>query len=80
MTDLTDSLRAEIARAQARYGDFASSHEALGVLTEEYYELIEVIRGNRVDRIRHEALQVAAVALRLAEACEDGGFRRRSGK
>lgn len=80
MTDLTDSLRAEMARAEDRYGDFASTHEGLGVLTEEYHELIEAIQGNRVDRVRHEALQVAAVAMRLAEACEDSGFRRRSVK
>lgn len=80
MSDLTTQLRAEMARAQERYGDFASSHEGFGVLTEEYYELLEMVRSNRVDRIRHEALQVAAVALRLAEACEDSGFRRRSVK
>lgn len=80
MNDLTAILRAEMDRAYLRYGEFASSHEALGVLTEEYHELIEAIQGNRVDRMRQEALQVAAVALRFAEACEDSGFRRRSVK
>jgi len=71
---------AEIERAQERYGDFASTHEALGVLTEEYYELVEAIRGNRLDRIQREAVQVAAVALRLAEACDKGAFAARSVK
>ena len=80
MSDLTDQLREEINRAHSRYGNFASTHEALGVLTEEYYELISAVQGNRVDRIRHEALQVAAVALRLAESCEHTGFISRSVK
>lgn len=80
MTDLTDKLRAEMARAQERYGNFESTHEALGVITEEYYELITAIRGNRMDRIRGEALQVAAAALRLAEACDNTGFVGRSVK
>lgn len=70
----------EVNHAQERYGDFASTHEALGVLTEEYYELVEAIRGNRLDRIQREAVQVAAVALRLAEACDKGAFAARSVK
>jgi hypothetical protein len=78
MTDLTSKLRIEADQAQARYGDFASTHEALGVLTEKYHELVTAIQGNRMDRIRQEALQVSAVALRLAEACEKTGFVSRS--
>jgi len=77
---LTEELSDEMNRARVRYGDFASTHEALGVLTEEYQELIEAIHGNRMDRIQTEALQVAAVAMRLAEACERTGFVSRSVK
>lgn len=80
MSDLTAQLRDEMARAHARYGNPASTHEALGVITEEYHELISAIQGNRMDRIRMEALQVSAAALRLAEACEDMGFVSRSVK
>jgi NTP pyrophosphatase (non-canonical NTP hydrolase) len=80
MKELTDQLRAEMTRAQARYGNPASTHEALGVITEEYHELIGAIQGNRMDRIRMEALQMSAAALRLAEACEDTGFVSRSVK
>lgn len=80
MINLTDELREEMIRAQIRYGNFASTHEALGVLTEEYHELIGAIQGNRVDRIQQEALQVAAVALRLAESCDKTGFVSRSVK
>lgn len=79
-TNLTDAMRNEMAHAQARYGPFASTHEAFGVLTEEVAELTEAIRGNRMDRIRGEALQVATVALRLAESCEDREFIGRSVK
>lgn len=80
MINLTQKLLEECEYAQARYGNFASTHEALGVLTEEYNELIEAIRGSRMDHIRGEALQVSAVALRLAESCDDNGFVGRSVK
>lgn len=65
--------------AAKRYGDFSSSHEALGVLTEEMYELTAVIRANAIEGIREEALDVAAVALRLAAICRSSEiFKRRS--
>jgi NTP pyrophosphatase (non-canonical NTP hydrolase) len=66
-------VRAEIDAAQARYGDFSSMHEAYGVLAEEVAELFEAVRlkqdggSIRENRIRAEAIQVAAVALRIAE-------------
>jgi hypothetical protein len=45
--------------------EFASAHEAIAVLREEYLELEhEVFHGDR-NRIREEALQVAAVAIKL---------------
>lgn len=45
--------------------EFASTHEAIAVLREEYLELEqEVFHGDRT-RIREEALQVAAVAIKL---------------
>jgi len=71
----------EIAKATLRYGDFSSTHEALGVLAEEMAELKDAIRANALESIRMEAIQVAAVALRLAENCRTNtGFQRRSGK
>ena len=63
----------EAERAQLTYGDFASMHEAYGVLAEEVAELFEGVRMHqstepeRGKRIRAEAIQVAAVALRIAE-------------
>ena len=71
--------------AAARYGDFKSTHEALGVLSEEFHELTEAIRENKLGTISHEALQVSAVALRLHDVCERAlagdadGFKERSG-
>lgn len=77
---MTDQIRAEADRAKARYGDFTSTHEALGVLVEEMDELREAVRSNVLIAIEREAIQVAAVALRLAECCSDAGFAERSRK
>lgn len=64
----------EAQRAQSTYGDFSSMHEAYGVLAEEVAELFDAVRMKqsrvnvaRAEAIRLEALQVAAVALRIAE-------------
>ena len=62
----------KIAVAHAKYGDFASMHEAYGVLAEEVAELFDEVRKPQRDmfrghRIRDEAIQVAAVAMRIAE-------------
>ncbi len=59
----------EARRSQARYGDFTSTHEALGVLCEEMAELQSAVHSNMLESVRHEAIQVAAVALRLAVHC-----------
>ena len=72
---LRNELREAIDRArvaQEIYGDFASMHEAYGVLAEEFAELLEAIRirrdsSHRPQDIRNEALDIAAVALRIAE-------------
>jgi len=79
------SWRALVAQrmddAFARYGKFASAHEALGVASEEWDELRAAIHANDLQAIKHEALDLAAVCIRLAEACSDGGdFARRSVK
>lgn len=55
----------EAVRAYDLHGEFKSVHEGLGVLTEEYYELIEAIHANHLDDIEAEATQVAAMAIRL---------------
>lgn len=74
-------LMQRIAAAQERYGPFASTHEALGVASEEWDELRDAIRANNLEAIRHEALDMAAVLVRLwAQLGEDEAMRKRSGK
>ena len=65
-------LYKRILAADARYGNFASAHEALGVASEEWDELRDAIRANDMEAIRHEALDMAAVLVRLwAQLGED---------
>ena len=55
--------------AQDRYGDFASVHEALGVALEEWMELISAVHSSAIESVRDEAIDLAAVLLRLAHQC-----------
>ena len=71
---------ARMKRATLRYGSFASTHEALGVCSEEWDELRDAIRANKLESVREEALDLAAALLRLAEACREPKFIDRSGK
>lgn len=74
----------EIQRIRARYGPLASTHEGLGVLLEEFEELKDEIKkppnSFRSDLLRHEAIQVAAVATRIASdlAHDDSKIRPRT--
>jgi hypothetical protein len=79
-TDCLEVMLKEADAAELRYGPFTSSHEALGVVTEEYHELVGAVMSNDLDRVRAEALQVAACALRFAEACGLKAFIERSHK
>ena len=74
----------EAIEADRKYGEFSSAHEAYGVLAEEMLELLEAIRRNDPFGIRDEATDVAAVAARLADACQSAidretDFGHRSG-
>ena len=69
----------EIERATAKYGAPTSSHEGYGVLAEEVAELLDAIRANDGEAVEQESIQVAAVALRIADACREPAFRKRSG-
>lgn len=71
-TALVDEIVREAARGEMKNGlGYASLHEGLAVLWEEFEELkAEVFRRpehRSLPRLRAEAVQVAAVALRLAE-------------
>lgn len=61
------AVRRRLAEAQSKHRPFASLHEAYAVLLEEVDELWDEVRRRDVDhdRVRDEALDVAAVACRL---------------
>lgn len=70
---------ARMERAQIRYGNFASTHEALGVALEEWDELRAVVQANAIGSVREEALDLAAVLIRLAHQCRtSSSLRERS--
>lgn len=75
---IVDQLITRIAAADKIYGPFASTHEAMGVALEEWTELIDAVHANDITAIRHEALDLAAVLLRLAES-DGAAFLARSG-
>lgn len=70
-----------VESSRRRYGAYRSTHEAYGVLSEEVAELLEAIRGTSMRKIRREAMDVAAVALKLVADIDgdDGSLACRSG-
>jgi NTP pyrophosphatase (non-canonical NTP hydrolase) len=79
--DILYEVESVAAKAHARFGAMASTHEALGVALEEWHELLDAVRANELKQIEHEAIDLAAVLVRLARACRNGGsFQRRSVK
>jgi hypothetical protein len=73
-------IAALIDDADMRYGPFASTHEALGVACEEWDELRAAVHANDMVKIKDEALDLAAVLIRLHDQLARGGpILRRSG-
>lgn len=72
-------LQGQIRYADERYGPFTSAHEGYGVLCEEVAELLDAIRTNKKESIQREAIQVAAVAIRIVQSLENSDTARRSG-
>lgn len=65
----TEEAYLEVRRAKVKHpGEFNSLHEGYGVLLEEVDELWDEIKIDKADRkrVRTEAIQVAAMALRIA--------------
>lgn len=71
--DLIYEVKERIAAAAKRYGPFASTHEALGVAVEEWDELREAIRANKLGGVEMECLDLSAVLIRLARSLRNGG-------
>lgn len=54
------------SRAKQRYGPYSSPHEVLGVLQEEFKEVVDSAHANDWDAFRAELIDIAAVCLRCA--------------
>lgn len=66
----------ELISAQEKWPGFNSAHEGWGVLAEEVDELWDEVKVNQkkrdLDKMRKEAIQVAAMAIRFAvEVCNE---------
>ena len=59
----------EYRRAANKFGSFASDREGFDILDEEVQELKQAIRHGTPEQARAEAIQVAAMALRLLLDC-----------
>ena len=59
---LLDEAMAERLREKGT-GTFASSHEVLGVIQEEFDELLAAVRGNDITAVKYELLDIAVGAI-----------------
>lgn len=71
MTQAIDLVKAELIIATKRHGTFNSTHEGYAVILEELDELWDEVKANSdTPRLRNEATQVAAMAIRfLIDIC-----------
>jgi hypothetical protein len=75
-----NKLWSRVDEADLRYGDFASTHEALGVCCEEWTEFIDAVHANDAERIKRESLDLASALISLHDQIERGGaIIKRSG-
>ncbi len=70
LTTALDLLVLEYQNATCHYRKFNSTHEGYAVLKEEMDELWDAIKQNQSKKeIKKEAIQVAAMAIRLVLDC-----------
>lgn len=74
--DAINDARSELSKAMQQWPPFNSPHEGFAVLNEEFDELKEHVWTNQkardLQKMRKEAIQVAAMALRFAtEVCNE---------
>lgn len=70
----TDLVFGSLGRATALHGrgSYSSAHEILGVVTEEFHELVDAVKSNRIVRVEHELADIAVACL-FGIACIEGG-------
>ena len=70
-------LMGDVQRGVDRYGDYEDLDQALHVIRGEWFELRDEFEYQPPDlgRIRDEALDLAATAIRLAEEIDRGRFK-----
>jgi hypothetical protein len=73
MSDNIVAIAHELARAQRRFPPFASAHEGLAVIREEYLELERAIFHGTGSEAQTEAVQLAAMAARYVVDIGDRG-------
>jgi len=75
--ELLNAIHDEVNRAKGLYPKFHSLHEGYGVLLEEVDELWDMIKASKLikadDRMKAEAIQIAAMAVRFIEDLYDAG-------
>lgn len=60
--------------SQKGHGCFASSHEALGIVTEEYHELVAAVGSNNPADVDAEMLDIAVAAIFSIVSRQSGGM------
>jgi hypothetical protein len=69
ISDILQDVSETFDRSNTKHGPFVSVHDGLGVLREEYLELEkEVFWGHDKSKIRAEAIDVAAMAVKLVDS------------
>lgn len=77
---ILNGIEERIAAAEHRYGEFASTHEAMGVACEEWDEFRDAVRSNDLAAVEHECMDLAAVLIRLARNLHGSKTIKRSTK
>ena len=75
-----EGIGERIRNAKEAYGPLASTHEAMGVALEEWDELKAAVHLNAREAIREEALDLAAILIRMYDELRPGSdMAKRSG-
>ena len=72
---ISKEVCAELTRATNKFGAFNSAHEGYAIILEEVDELWDEVKSNGPERrLRAEAIQIAAMAMRFVyDICEPFG-------